>query len=123
MDFRLEPAIHGYLEEKGFSGDCDVISIAGAAKDLVDDSNGFLANQIDLSVQLHSISSIILMNHTDCGGYGGSSKHEHSDAEYTFHIGQLHQAKSVLNDKYPDLSVQLALAAINNERVDIQEVA
>ena len=69
MDFRLEPGLTDYLSYQHLLHDIDIISIAGAAKNIVAEPEGFMMAQIGLSVQLHHISEVHLMQHTDCGAY------------------------------------------------------
>ena len=123
MDFRLGGAIRDYLDSNDLYNDVDIISIAGASKDLVEDADGFLATQIELSKSLHNIDRIILMNHTDCGGYGGRSAFESPEDEIENHVTDMKIAKSKLNEKYPDIEVELALAHIDdNNEVSITHV-
>lgn len=123
MDFRLGSVLRDYMNENNLYDDCDIISLAGAAKDLVDDPNGYLANQIDLSIKLHQTKTIILMHHTDCGGYGGRDQHETAEAEHDFHIDQMKQAQATLNQKYPEVDVKLMLADIKEGgRIEIEAI-
>lgn len=123
MDFRLGSTIKKYMEEKGLYDDCDIISLAGAGKDLAEDANGYLANQIDLSVKLHETKTIILMHHTDCGGYGGRSKFESLDEERSFHIAEMEKSEKILNEKYPELTVKKALVHLNEDgTMEIEEI-
>lgn len=123
MDFRLGNAIKKYLEAEGLYDDCDIISIAGAAKDIIENSEGFLASQIEISKNLHGINTVILMNHTDCGGYGGSAKHENATAEREFHVSELGKARDIIATKYPDLNIKLMLAQIHEDgKIEISEI-
>ena len=81
MDFRLGSAINEYMKNFELINDTDIISVAGAAKSIAQEENGFAEGQIDLSKKLHSIKKVILMNHTDCGGYGGRAAFESDEAE------------------------------------------
>lgn len=125
MDFRLGSAIRDYMQSNGLYDDTDVISIAGAAKDLNDQSMGdAVAGQIGLSAKLHSINTIILMNHTDCGGYGGRSAFEGVDAEREHHLKELNAAKEKLTGEYPDVTIRLALADIRDDgSVNIEDIS
>ncbi|MFA6130741.1 MAG: carbonic anhydrase [Patescibacteria group bacterium] len=122
MDFRLEKAIEKYLIEQNLVGTIDVISVAGAAKDLVAHPEGFVATQIDLSKKLHESHTIILMNHTDCGGYGGRDALESDEAEHDFHLKELEKGKQIILAKYPDLTVKKVLAKIKGETVEFEEL-
>ncbi|MFH1631531.1 MAG: carbonic anhydrase [bacterium] len=123
MDFRLGNAIKDYLESNNLYDDVDIISLAGAAKDLNDPEGGVLETQLSLSKRLHSINTVILMNHTDCGGYGGRAAFESAEAEHKHHVDELGKAKEKLLAKYPDLTVKTVLADIKEDGiVSIDEI-
>jgi len=98
IDFRLQKAVKKYLEDQGLLGDCDIVSIAGGVKDL-----DYAMKQIEIGQRLHNISEVILMNHTDCGAYGGDdSRHEHD----------LETAKQTILQKFPGLTIKKILAQL-----------
>jgi carbonic anhydrase len=125
IDFRLGKKIKAYLEENSLLGDCDIISVAGAIKNLASPDSpadkDFLLGQIGVSVRLHGINKAILLNHTDCGAYGGSSKFNSSEEEREFHIKEMERAKSVILEKYPGLEVEMILGKISpSGEVDLE---
>ena len=123
MDFRLESAIEEYMDSADICGDADVIAFAGAAKNLNEEPSGPVETQIDLSKKLHEINTLILMNHTDCGGYGGREAFESPEAEREHHLSELTKAKERMAEKYPDLTIKLALADIREDgSVNIEEI-
>lgn len=122
MDFRLEPAISEYLKSEGLTGDTDVISAAGASKDIAQLKEGYVEGQVDLSHKLHEIETVVLMNHTDCGGYGGRPAFESDEAEWAKHVEDLNAAKAKLIAKYPELDVRLTIAHITDAGVEIKNV-
>ncbi len=123
MDFRLESVTENYLKSKNLINDCDIISIAGVAKNLIENPNGFLASQIDISKRLHNIKTLIIMHHMDCGGYGGHDAFENTETERAFQIEQMQKAGQILKSKYPDLKVVLALADIDgNNKASIKDI-
>jgi len=123
MDFRLGSTISKYLEENGYYDDCDMISVAGAAKSIAEENESFVEAQIDLSKRLHNIQKVILMNHTDCGGYGGRSAFDSDEAEREAHTQDLQTAKERMLAKYPDLTIKTALAVVGEGgKVHIEEI-
>lgn len=123
IDFRLESAIQAFINSKKLTDDCDIISIAGAVKNLVDDKDGFLATQLDISKRLHNTIKIILMNHLDCGAYGGHSAFENIKKEREFHIEQMNKAQAIIKEKFPDICVETALACIDeNHQIIVEEI-
>src|SRR3989344_5369005 len=89
IDFRFGKAIKKYLEDKNLLGDIDIVSVAGAVKNNAD----FLMKQIDISKRLHDIKEVILMNHTDCGAYGGRKAFGSAEDERNKHLSDLNEAK------------------------------
>lgn len=118
MDFRFGPDIKAWLEKEGLLGDVDIASMAGAVKNLVDPAQPtdveFAMRQIDLSKRLHEIKKVVLMNHTDCGGYGGRKAFASMDEETARHAGDLEKAAAMVTAKYPDLEVVRAIAHIDD---------
>ena len=123
MDFRLGPAIRDYLNEKNLYGHIDIISMAGGAKDLEQSDESALEGQVDLSKRLHQIKTVILINHTDCGGYGGHEAFGSLEEERAQLIGDMKNARDKLTSKYQDLEVKLVLAIIDEDAgVKIEEI-
>jgi carbonic anhydrase len=117
MDFRLEPGLYEYLREAQLLHDIDIISIAGAAKNIADDPQGFVMRQIGLSVELHGIREVHLMHHSDCGAYGGSGKHASFEEEKAMHLGEMQKAKETILTAHPSLTVRLFLAVVEDNRL------
>lgn len=115
IDFRLEDAIHDHLSKEGLSGDIDIISVAGAAKNLNDGTQTFVADQLALSHKLHATTTVYLMNHTDCGGYGGRAAFESREAEHAHHADELTRAKARIEKELPNVDVKLLLADIQDD--------
>ncbi|MDD5146181.1 MAG: hypothetical protein PHN39_00300 [Candidatus Pacebacteria bacterium] len=104
MDFRIKPSILSQLLMRvGYSeGSYDLVSVAGACKDLLSDKSGerdFLIKQIKLSQQLHNIQEVVMLYHDNCGAYGVPDV----DQEYKTQASDLSKIKSLLADEFPDL--------------------
>lgn len=110
IDFRLGHAIHELHEREDLYGDADVISVAGACKGLNDEPGGFLETQIELSKKLHNINTILLINHTDCGAYGGHSAFASPELEREHHQAELKRAQDYLKTKHPGITIKIMLA-------------
>ena len=65
----------------------------------------FLA--IDTAIERHDISRVILIDHVDCGAYGGSKRFSSQIQEEKFHIKQLKKAREIILKKYLKLEVYL----------------
>ncbi len=113
IDFRLGPAISDWLKDQNLLGDCDIVGIAGAAKNFNGEKDeDVLMTQIEISSKLHEIKKVILMNHADCGAYGGRSAFENREVENTAHSDALAHGETVLTEKFPHLEVQKMIAQI-----------
>ncbi|MEY4731758.1 MAG: hypothetical protein RL681_704 [Candidatus Parcubacteria bacterium] len=116
IDFRFGSAIKKHLEENGLMDNCDIVSLAGAAKNLVSPANDadreLVLSQIEISKRLHHISEVILLNHTDCGAYGGRAAFSDRATEDAKHITDLAEAKKLVHERFPDLAVIMAVAQL-----------
>ncbi|MBI2041564.1 MAG: hypothetical protein HYT20_00910 [Candidatus Nealsonbacteria bacterium] len=118
IDFRFQEAIKDHLAKNGLLGDCDIISIAGGVKD-----RDFILKQLDVSVSLHKSREAVLINHIDCGAYGGSGKFSSFEAERIFHAKELEKTKTRILEKYPSLKVKIMLAKIQQSgKVTFEEI-
>lgn len=121
MDFRLGSAIRGELDKRGILDDCDIVALAGAGKTIVDSDNqqcwhDAAMSHIGLSKKLHDIKKLIIMNHTDCGAYGGRAAFDgDTELEAVKHRGDLKKAAEIVSEEYPDLGVFLVLVHIDDE--------
>jgi len=111
MDFRLTRDIHAWLEEKGLANDCDIISVAGAAKNLVEDPQGYVFSLIGLAIQLHQIKKVILLHHMDCGAYGGSAAFQSKAEEIKKHKAEVDKARDVIARHYPKIALEAYLVS------------
>lgn len=112
IDFRLQKAIDAWMSENNLAGDCDMISVAGAGKDIVNNPDGFVAAQVDLSSKLHAAKTVLLMHHTDCGAYGGHAAFENLEVERAHHFSEMSKAAEAIKAKHPDMEVKMVLANI-----------
>jgi carbonic anhydrase len=128
MDFRFMKGIREYLDAKGLTGDCDLVSVAGAAKNISNPSDPFempfVMKQIGLSHDLHHVKKVVLMNHLDCGAYGGTKAFTSPEDEKIKHMADLKAAGLAVKEKYPDVEVLLVLGRLNPDgSVAVEEVA
>ncbi len=119
IDFRLAQALEEYKKSQNIIGDCDVISVAGAVGNIVnpkqESDREFVLRQLGLSKKLHDIKKIILINHTDCGAYGGAAAFPSKEEERAKHEADLHAAKELVLQSVSGAEVQLALAVVDSE--------
>lgn len=105
MDFRFEKALFDYLDAQHFLGDADIVGWAGAGKAFLDpETQSFALKQVELSHKLHGMCNIHVIQHRDCGGYGGSKIFENRDAEFAFHVDEVKKIRALIQQKFPDVS-------------------
>lgn len=95
IDFRFQKTIDTWVEENIGEGNFDRVAIAGGIYDL-----DAVLVQVELSDRLHSIKTVVFMNHENCGGYGEEGTDER-------HRSDLLAAKQTVNSRFPHLEVQL----------------
>ncbi|MFH0951916.1 MAG: carbonic anhydrase [Patescibacteria group bacterium] len=123
MDFRLIEPIRKLISDLGLLNDCDVVSVAGGAGALLKrDSVSYIINHIELSQDLHESSRVILINHLDCGAYGGSEAFKSIDEEHQVHVSDLHKAREKLLNKFKNTEVELMLGIIEGGQVSFERV-
>jgi carbonic anhydrase len=124
MDFRLEPAISEWLKAQGLVGKVDIVSIAGAAKNLVaaptDVAQNFVLNHIRLGHELHHISEVILMSHTDCGAYGGVKSFASEREERGKLVSDAKAARGLIRGRFPRLEIRIVLAKVVEQKGEWQ---
>ena len=122
IDFRFIKALQEFMEGEGLTGACcDIVSMAGAGKNIVspgeEKERDVFLTQVDISKKLHHISKIYLVQHMDCGAYGGHAAFASLEEEASFQKDQLAQAKEALEKRYLDISVIRILAHITHDGV------
>ena len=127
IDLRYPDVIHSRMEPK-FHKLYDHVCLAGAGLAPVVDFGAdrkphwqqtFLEH-VAISVALHSITKVVVMDHRDCGAYRkfGLLTKEDNDTvkEKTVHFQQMKRLKTLLNKEFPDLEFCGILLPIAPER-------
>jgi carbonic anhydrase len=97
IDWRFRIALNRWLEER-FPEGWDIIALAGAVKPLIENGeiNNTVLKQLQLADKLHAPEKIVLIQHEDCGAYGGSAAFSGPDVEREHQKGQLKIAVELL---------------------------
>ncbi|MBI2009868.1 MAG: hypothetical protein HYS86_01685 [Candidatus Chisholmbacteria bacterium] len=108
IDFRFQPEIHRWVEEKYGEGGFDRVAYAGGVKSLET-----ILEQIKLARKLHHIDTVVLVNHEDCGAYGEAGTREK-------HGEDLKAAKERVEREIPGVTVELYFLTLDKkfERVE-----
>ncbi|MFA6495248.1 MAG: carbonic anhydrase [Candidatus Paceibacterota bacterium] len=120
-DHRAWQALLDFLKEQGIQ-DFDLVSIAGGVKSLAspakESDRDFVLGQIATSARLHHTQKVILMNHADCGGYGGSEACGGAgEKEFAFHVLELEKAGAKVREVLPDLSVEKVIVTFKGATI------
>ena len=111
MDFRFHKALEDNLDkiigEESCSFDSPGVG-GGGSKSVIDESSReVLFGALDIAVEKHGVSRVVIADHIDCGAYGGSGQFECPEEERDFHLEKLNQAKKIVLEKYSQLEVVL----------------
>ena len=94
IDFRFQKYIRTFLDKNLADKTFDYVGFAGGSKDI-----DTIMGQLKISVDLHTINQVVLMNHEECGAYGAESTPER-------HAKDLKHAREIILAKYPQLTIQ-----------------
>lgn len=126
MDFRFKEATLEFLKRELDLVDLDVVALAGASKNVaapsVSSDFETATRQIELSSKLHEVKKIVLVDHVDCGAYGGSTAFETKDEERDAHVASLRKAKKILEEKFKDKEIILYYAKLKNKEIQFEKV-
>ena len=104
-----------FVEEELGINSYDFPKMPGAAKAINECQNDVDVPMkcIGVPCDLHNAQKIVIVNHADCGAYGGSSQFNgDAEAEQKFHEKELRKAKVKISSKYPNKEIILAYAKL-----------
>jgi carbonic anhydrase len=124
IDFRFWKDITKFVEDELGIKAYDFPSLPGAAKAINEcaSEKDLALSCIGIPCDLHHVKKTVIINHWDCGAYGGSKSFENREAEESFHINELKKAKDKVLQYYPEQEVILALARLSENGEDIEFV-
>jgi len=126
MDFRLVKAVKDWMNETGYLGDCDVVGLAGASKELIDgghQTRELILKQIITACSLHRASEVILLHHSDCGAYKSAYTFASPEEEKAKQIEDMEKAEAIIKEKFNDIKVKKVWAQMlddHGDEVDFQ---
>ena len=121
IDPRFQPIVHNFLKKKKLTGKYSYFTIAGSAIGVT--ANKFKKwhkvfwDNFDISVKLHNIKKLIVINHRDCGAAKIiNGKKEFSKINETkIHKNSFQIIKKKFKKKYPKLSIELKIISLNTK--------
>lgn len=110
MDYRFRRLVGAWIDSN-LGGQADVISWPGGSSVVIaETTQTWSFDAIEAARRLHNITRVHMINHRDCGGHGGSDRHQNLEAERRYHHEQLWAAARLIAERFPDLEVQLYFA-------------
>jgi carbonic anhydrase len=106
IDYRFRPLIAAWIKDE-LHDQADLIAVAGAGKTLLDAaSQQYILGLLKIARDLHGVTTIHILNHLDCGAYGGSKLHATEETEKQFHADQCSLAEQIITQQFPDAVVK-----------------
>ena len=107
IDYRIPDDIYDILGNENY----DEFTIAGASLGMNINSQWreTLFQNIDLAIQLHSIDTVVIFDHQDCGYY----EHIYGSDKFEDHLTNLKLAKKLIENEYKGIKVILKYITVN----------
>jgi hypothetical protein len=117
IDFRFREALHKFFEDELNLYAVDHKTDGGGVKMIVEEGpiREWIFKNFEISFDLHNVNRVILINHQDCGAYGGSASFPNLEEEIKAQEIQLRHGVSAVHAKYPDKQVEAYLALIDSD--------
>lgn len=122
IDFRFWRETLEFIDKELGIKSFDFPSLPGAAKAINECSGDDIAMKcVSVPCNLHHAKKLVIVNHQDCGAYGGSKVFNGDEtAEQEFHEAELKKAKEKILVEYPNLQVVLVYIKLvdSNENIE-----
>ncbi|MFW5884803.1 MAG: carbonic anhydrase [Patescibacteria group bacterium] len=124
IDFRFWRETMNFVESYFKIKSYDFPKLPGSAKAIIESKGEDLASScVEVPCNLHKVDKIILVNHEDCGAYGGSKPFQgDKEAEQEFHEKELARAFRVIKSQHPDKEIHTIYARLNRQNTEIEFV-
>ena len=121
IDPRFQSIVYNYLKKKNLKGKYSLFTIAGSAIGVTSLKfkkwHKTFWDNIDISIKLHKIKKLIVINHRDCGAakiISGKKKFRR-DIETKIHKISFEKIKKILKNKHPKLKIELKLISLSKK--------
>ena len=121
IDPRFQPIIFNYLVKKKLKGKYSLFTVAGASIGVTAPKfkkwHRTFWDNIDISIKLHKIQKLIVINHRDCGAAKiiNGKKDFNSLNEIKIHKSSFKKIKKVFKKKYRKLKIETYLISLNKK--------
>lgn len=114
IDYRFRARVADWIKQ-ALNDQADLIAVAGDSKAFLDDASGqYLLNLIKIAVDLHGVTTVHVLDHIDCGAYGGSKMHDCLENEEAFHSERCSLAADTIARTFPHLNVKSHIVTFDN---------
>ena len=121
IDPRFQTIIYNYLRKRKLQGKYSLFTIAGSAIGVT--ANKFRKwhrvfwQNIEISIKLHKIKKLIVINHLDCGAAKLLNKRKSFDKEdeIIIHKNSFKKIRKIFKKKYPRLKIEFKLITLNRK--------
>lgn len=122
MDYRLTGATIQYMAGRQMAGKYDHVVLAGAAlgakTDQFPDWGRTFWQHLQVAIDLHHISKVMIIDHRDCGAYKvilGKDLAANPREEFEAHATQMRALRTDIAGKHPKLAVELLLMGLDGK--------
>lgn len=118
VDFRFRNETAAFIEKHLGIKTHDLWTMPGAAKAIVDEQTGREYAKLvqRISGLLHHIEKVAIINHADCGAYGGRKAFETIEKEQEAHVRDLCRAREILRETFNDqIEILLGYADLSKD--------
>ena len=121
IDPRFQPIIFNYLVKKKLKGKYSLFTVAGASIGVTAPKfkkwHRTFWDNIDISIKIHKIQKLIVINHRDCGAAKiiNGKKDFNSLNEIKIHKSSFKKIKKVFKKKYRKLKIETYLISLNKK--------
>ena len=124
IDPRFQSIVFDYLVKKKLKGKYSSFTIAGSSVGVTAQKfkkwhRTFWEN-LDISIKLHKIEKLIVINHRDCGATKMINKKKEfkKETELKIHRDSFKKIKKKIKIKYPNLKIETILLSLNKKIQD-----
>ncbi|VVU95756.1 Beta-lactamase superfamily domain [seawater metagenome] len=129
IDLRIVNNLKKNLDNLGYQNKYDFVSIAGSSlslgidtktlnsenKEMIQRWRKTILDQIDISIDIHNLKEVWLIDHQDCGAYKKLLPETCQDNEKSIHYQHLHNSFIFLKDRYPKLKIKIMYEYLNGD--------
>ena len=122
IDFRFWKETVEFVQTELGIKDFDFPSLPGSAK-AINEGSELALSCIKVPCDLHHAEKIVIVNHQDCGAYGGSAKFNGDvEMEQKFHEEELRKAKAKVLSIYLEKEVILIYARLAGDEIEFLKI-